>query len=148
MFVDDTSYTRTIYFGSDTQCKFRHYEILQQTLISFVGNKNRSPRYLIKILNLNQMENHIKLFVRKDLFRKITDERFVNLTHVNARKREIIWDEEDLFMLLCKRIRENERFLTLVNLHNASNKELFDIIFPEQVDVGKKEPTTWKWLLS
>ena len=90
----------------------------------------------------------LKLFVRKDLFRKITSDRFVNLTHVNARKREIIWDEEDLFTLLCKRIRENEQFLALLNLHNASDQELFETIFPKQVDIGKRRPPTWKWTLS
>ncbi len=123
---------------------------LDEAFVGFTDVELPALRALLRtyldLLAFKQIK--LKLFVRKDLFRKITDERFVNLTHVNARKREIIWDEEDLFMLLCKRIRENERFLTLVNLHNASNKELFDIIFPEQVDVGKKEPTTWKWLLS
>lgn len=32
----------------------------------------------------------LKLFVRRDLFRRITDAGFVNLTHVNARKIEVI----------------------------------------------------------
>jgi hypothetical protein len=90
----------------------------------------------------------LKLFIRKDLFRKIIRDRFVNLTHVNARRREIIWDEEDLFTLLCKRIRENGQFLTLLNLQNASDQELFDIMFPKQVDGGERRPITWKWMLS
>lgn len=37
----------------------------------------------------------LKLFVRKDLFRRIIAGGFVNLTHVNARKIEIIWDDDD-----------------------------------------------------
>src|SRR5690606_29954733 len=46
----------------------------------------------------------LKLFVRRDLFRRIIEGGFVNLTHVNARKIEVIWDEEDLLNLLCRRI--------------------------------------------
>ena len=48
----------------------------------------------------------LKLFLRRDLFRRIIAGGFVNLTHVNARKFEIIWDEEDLLNLLCRRIQE------------------------------------------
>jgi hypothetical protein len=50
-----------------------------------------------------------KIFVRQDLFRKIIQGGFVNLTHVNARKIEIAWDEDDLMNLLCRRIRENQK---------------------------------------
>jgi hypothetical protein len=38
----------------------------------------------------------LKLFVRRDLFRNIVKGGFVNLTHINARKVEIVWDEQDL----------------------------------------------------
>ena len=50
----------------------------------------------------------VKVFVRKDLFRKIIQGGFVNLTYINARKTEIIWEEEDLLNLLCQRIRRND----------------------------------------
>ena len=36
----------------------------------------------------------LKLFVRNDLFRKVIQGGFVNLTHVNARRIEIVWEEE------------------------------------------------------
>ncbi|MCZ7525808.1 MAG: hypothetical protein M5U14_05100 [Acidimicrobiia bacterium] len=36
----------------------------------------------------------LKLFVRKDLFGRIIAGGFVNLTHVNAKKQEIVWDED------------------------------------------------------
>src|SRR5215204_2740627 len=60
-----------------------------------------------------------KLFVRKDLFRRIIEGGFVNLTHVNARKVEIVWDEDDLFALLARRIAENEDFVRELELENA-----------------------------
>lgn len=103
-------------------------------------------RTYLDLLAFKQLK--LKLFIRKDLFRKITASQFVNLTHLNARKREIIWDEEDLLTLLCKRIRENEAFLAGLDLQNASDQELFSLLFPRQVDAGGRKPSTWKWMLS
>jgi hypothetical protein len=91
----------------------------------------------------------LKLFVRKDLFRRIIEDGFVNLTHVNARKVEIVWDEEDLLDLLCRRLRENSAFLTALDISAAaSNDEVFNAVFPRQVDQGSRRPTTWNWILS
>jgi len=91
----------------------------------------------------------LKLFVRKDLFRRIIEGGFVNLTHVNARKVEIVWDEEDLFDLLCRRLRENAAFVEALGLSTAaSNDDLFYAVFPRQVDQGSRRPTTWNWILA
>jgi hypothetical protein len=92
----------------------------------------------------------LKLFVRRDLFRKVTQGGFVNLTHVNARKIEIRWDEEDLKNLLCERIRDNRSgFLDAIGLSKAStNSAIFEAIFPRQVDTGEKQPETWAWMMS
>ena len=90
----------------------------------------------------------LKLFVRRDLFRKITQGGFVNLTHVNARKVEIIWEEEDLMNLLCRRIREAPTLLTDIDAQDVSDKELFDCIFPEKVDDAERKPTTWRWIMA
>lgn len=90
----------------------------------------------------------LKLFVRRDLFRKVIGEGFVNLTHVNARKKEIIWDEDDLLNLLCTRLRESGDFLKKIGAENASNEEMLALLLPAQVDVGEKKPTTWNWIMS
>lgn len=91
----------------------------------------------------------LKLFVRKDLFRRIIAGGFVNLTHVNARKLEIVWDEEDLLDLLCRRFRENASFIAALGLPpDVSNDDLFYAVFPRQVDAGKRRPTTWNWIIA
>jgi hypothetical protein len=91
----------------------------------------------------------LKLFLRNDLFRRIIAGGFVNLTHVNARKIEIIWDDEDLFNLLGRRIAENPDFLTDTGLSaDASADSLFNAVFPPQVDVGDRRPTTSRWMIS
>jgi hypothetical protein len=89
----------------------------------------------------------LKLFLRRDLFRRVIAGGFVNLTHVNARKFEIIWDEEDLLNLLCRRIRGNNHFCTALEIADLGNKEVFDRIFSRQVDVGKRKPQTWTWIM-
>lgn len=90
----------------------------------------------------------LKLFVRRDLFGRIIEGGFVNLTHVNARKVEILWDDEDLFDLLCRRIEENEELLQDLDLTGKPREKLFDAVFPDQVDQGEKRPTTWNWMLT
>jgi hypothetical protein len=89
----------------------------------------------------------LKLFVRKDLFGRITSGGFVNLTHINARKIDITWDEEDLQALLHKRITDNSEFLALLGISGDDQQTVFDALFPLQVDSGKRKPTTWTWIM-
>ncbi len=91
----------------------------------------------------------LKLFVRNDLFRKITSGGFVNLTHVNAKKIIIRWRDEDLFSVLCQRIKSSNEFMSMLRLSDITpNDDLMNVLFPEKVDVGDRKPTTWKWILS
>ena len=89
----------------------------------------------------------LKLFVRRDLFRKLTRGGFVNLTHVNARKIEIVWDEEDLKNLLCRRLRENSLVIDALEAEDFSDDQLFNAVFPDKVDDAERKPTTWRWLM-
>ena len=94
-------------------------------------------------------EFKLKLFVRNDLFRKIIRDGFVNLTHINARRMQISWYPEDLYALLCRRFRECPEFCSLLGLNEKTmDSELFNRVFPPQVDVGEKKPSTWNWILS
>jgi len=90
----------------------------------------------------------LKLFVRKDLFRRVIAGGFVNLTHINARKIDIIWEDSDLNNLLFRRINENRLFLQNAGLGDASWVDIFSVLFPPQVDVGERKTTTWNWMLS
>lgn len=100
-------------------------------------------------LDLQAFERvRLKLFVRRDLFGRIIEGGFVNLTHVNARKIEILWDDEDLLDLLCRRIEENGELMQDLDLDGKPRDELFDAVFPDQVDQGEKRPTTWNWMLT
>ncbi len=89
----------------------------------------------------------MKLFVRKDLFRRVIAQGFVNLTHVNARKVEINWDEESLAHLLFRRLGENVELLQAARLNGDDSVKLFDAVFPPQVDPGKRKPRTFTWMM-
>lgn len=89
----------------------------------------------------------LKLFVRNDLFRKVVRGGFVNLTHVNAKRVEINWHPDDLYALLCRRIGERPEFTAAYGGSlGEAEPDLFAKVFPAQVDIGKKNPTAWKWI--
>ena len=69
----------------------------------------------------------LKLFVRNDLFRKIVQGGFVNLTHINAKRVQITWNPDDLFGLFLRRIRENKGFMKQVTSEKTLSNE--DTIF-------------------
>lgn len=101
-------------------------------------------------LDLQPFEHvRLKLFVRKDLFRRIIAGGFVNLTHVNARKVEIVWDDDSLFHLLGRRLGENETLGRLAQEVEGESlsEQLFQTVFPEQVDPGDRKPKTFKWIM-
>lgn len=90
----------------------------------------------------------LKLFVRRDLFRRIIGDGFVNLTHINAQKVEITWDERDLLNLLCRRIRDNKNVVKALSENELDDEGLFYKIFPAKVDAAERKPTTLNWILA
>lgn len=90
----------------------------------------------------------LKLFVRRDLFRRIIGAGFVNLTHINARKIEIVWDEGDLLNLLCRRVRDNAGMIQALGVNGATDEELFYRLFPAKVDSAARKPTSWNWIMA
>jgi hypothetical protein len=88
-----------------------------------------------------------KLFLRKDLFRRIIKGGFVNLTHINSRRIEIIWDDEDLWSMVMKRaLRDNE--LRDFFGGDVGKSDFLKILFPAQIDVGDRKPTAENWIIS
>jgi hypothetical protein len=90
----------------------------------------------------------VKLFLRKDLFRRILSGNFVNLTHINNRKIEIVWDEDDLKNLLIARIKDSTQIVSYLSLPELDNDGAFGKVFPDKISQGKKQSTTWNWIIS
>ncbi len=89
----------------------------------------------------------LKLFVRNDLFRRVTAGGFVNLTHVNAKRMDITWDEESLRDLLYRRLKDSAGFVRAVGCSAADPDCLFKALLPAQVDAGERKPLTWRWMM-
>lgn len=89
----------------------------------------------------------LKLFLRRDLFRRIIGSGFVNLTHVNARMGEIRWDERDLLNLLSRRIRDNPHVIQRLDAAALTDEQLFYRIFPAKVDQATRKPTSLAWIM-
>lgn len=102
-------------------------------------------RTYLDMLEFDQVK--VKLFVRRDLFARVVEGGFVNLTHINARRVDITWDEDDLYNLLLQRVRESSAFMDLIGGKDLSDAELFGRLFPDQVDPGKRKPKTWTWVM-
>lgn len=103
-------------------------------------------RTQLDLANLSHVR--LKLFVRRDLFRRIIEGGFVNLTHINARKTEIVWEDADLIHLLGRRLADSASLVTALGLVEPSPEELFDTIFPVKVDMAERKPTTRNWMVS
>ena len=100
-------------------------------------------------LDLLAFDNfRLKLFVRRDLFRKIIADGFVNLTHINAQKVEITWDERDLLNLLCRRIRDSDDLTKALSSDDLDDEGLFYKVFPAKVDAAERKPTTFNWIMA
>lgn len=101
-------------------------------------------------LDLGGLEHvRLKLFVRRDLFARIVEGGFVNLTHINARRITITWEDQDLYTLLFRRLVESESFREITGFTQESPPdEVFAFVFPNKVDAGARKPLTWKWILT
>lgn len=120
---------------------------------AFAGNsKIETPalrallRSYLDLSNLTTIK--LKLFLRKDLFRRIIKGGFVNLTHVNARRIEIIWDDEDLWSMVTRRLRSSAGFVAALGDPDIDDAKLLSILLPDQIDVGDRKPTTDKWIMN
>ena len=100
-------------------------------------------RSYLDLLPLHRVR--VKIFVRRDLFRRIIEGGFVNLTHINARRIDIEWTQEDLYSLLYQRIRDSDGLSSILDEDTPDSS--FGVVFPSQVDYGSRKPTTWTWMV-
>lgn len=95
-----------------------------------------------------------KIFLRSDIWKRITNEGFREASHI-TRNITISWDEPSLLNLVIRRALHNGPLRQFYDVDPADvlrdiekQRRLFYRIFPEQVDVGEKKPTTFDWMLS
>lgn len=106
-------------------------------------------------LDMTSLSNiKIKIFLRDDIWRKIIGPGFREASHI-TKTVTLAWDELTLLNLLVKRITVNPLICDFygveadtANANVVLQKALFYRFFPEQIDIGKRQPKTLDWILS
>lgn len=109
-------------------------------------------RVYLDILGFHHIS--LKIFLRDDIWQKITATGFREASHI-TRYTRITWDQQSLLNLVLRRalknveLRSNYKVTAEAVLSDAKLQEdTFYRIFPAQVDSGKGKTPTLNWLLS
>lgn len=96
----------------------------------------------------------LKIFLRSDIWARITTEGFREASHV-TRHLTIAWNRNSLLNLVVRRAAHNESIRFAYGITEdvgrtavGDQEKFFYMAFPDQVDVGPNKPTTLDWLLS
>jgi hypothetical protein len=96
----------------------------------------------------------LKIFLRTDIWARITAEGFREASHV-TRHVTIEWNRNSLLNLIIRRAAHNEGIRLaygvgkdIGRLPVAAQEQFFYQAFPDQVDVGPNKSSTLDWLLS
>ena len=96
----------------------------------------------------------LKIFLRDDIWRRITHEGFREASHI-TRATTISWTDRNLMNLIMSRALKNRIVVETYNVDPddilsdyEKQVELYYRIFPDQVDVGEKQSDTFSWIKS
>lgn len=96
----------------------------------------------------------IKIFLRDDIWKRITEEGFREASHI-TKTLTISWSKESLLNLITRRILSNPEIIDYYKIDveeimsdYVKQVELFYTLFPEQIDIGDKKPKTLDWILT
>jgi hypothetical protein len=95
----------------------------------------------------------LKLFIRDDVWDRITDEGFAEASHL-VRSTTVTWDAGGLRNLLVRRLASSAQFLAYVGktreqlMESAEEQDaVLQMVLPDKVDIGRN-PATFDWMLS
>lgn len=106
-------------------------------------------------LDLRSLNNfRLKIFLRTDIWQRITTVGFREASHI-TRHLTIEWNKSSIRNLIIRRVIQNDVIID----HYRENKEavlvsvesqekFFYRLFPGQVDVGSRKPSSFDWMLS
>ena len=138
---------------------FQIWILLDRLDVAFAENlelEKNALRALFRVyLDLRSFEEiNIKVFLRNDIWKRITEEGFREASHITSTV-SIEWTKQALLNLIVRRLLYNDAIRAHYNvereeiLSDVRNQEkLFYRIFPEQVDLGEKKPKTLDWMLT
>lgn len=112
-------------------------------------------RALFRAYRDNRSQDRIKpkIFLRTDIWRRITEEGFREATHM-SRDINLVWDRASIKNLIVRRLLSNKKLVELYGVDKEKvlqstkmQDEFFDQVFPDQVEVGENQSTTLNWLM-
>lgn len=139
--------------------KFKTWILLDRLDVAFSENEEleaNALRALFRVyLDLLAYPNiQLKIFLRTDIWSRITAEGFREASHV-TRHLTIAWNRNSLLNLVVRRALHNESICHAygvskeIGRHSVPDQEQFFYrMFPDQVDIGPNKPTTHDWMLS
>jgi len=96
----------------------------------------------------------LKIFLRTDIWARITSEGFREASHV-TRHITISWNRNSLLNLVVRRAIHNKSIADMYSVTDELARKpvleqemFFYRLCPDQVDVGQNKPTTFDWLLT
>lgn len=97
----------------------------------------------------------IKIFLRDDIWKRITTKRgFREASHI-TKALTIEWDNKNLLNLLIRRLLKNRLILEYYNVEadeilgdTRKQSEFFYEVFPAQIESGQKKLKTFDWILN
>lgn len=96
----------------------------------------------------------VKIFLRTDIWNRITEEGFREASHITSTV-DLKWSPASLRNLVILRLLNNTKVISFYGVDKEvilqdteKQEELFYRIFPEQVDSGPRQSSTFDWLLS
>jgi hypothetical protein len=109
-------------------------------------------RVHLDLLSLSQIK--LKIFLRDDIWKRISAAGFREASHI-TRYIRITWDSQSLLNLIIRRALHNKSLRNFYGVDSGEilsstekQKELFYRVFPRQVEVGARKPSTLDWMLS
>ncbi len=139
--------------------KIKLWIIIDRLDVAFLESEEletNALRALFKAyLDLAQFnEIKIKVFLRDDIWQRITSEGFREASHI-TKFQNLQWSKESLLNLISRRILDNSELVSTLGLNKIAilsditkQEQLFYRLFPAQIDLGSRKSATLDWLLS
>lgn len=96
----------------------------------------------------------LKIFLRSDIWSEITAGGFRETSHI-TRDMSLKWNRASLLQLITQRLIQSAKLAEALGVDSTkavetakAQQELFDRVFPKQVDAGTRKPATFDWCLS
>lgn len=139
--------------------KIKLWIIIDRLDVAFLESEEletNALRALFKAyLDLAQFnEIKVKVFLRDDIWQKITSEGFREASHI-TKFQYLQWSKESLLNLIIRRILDNSELVSTLSLDKTvilsditKQEQLFYRLFPTQIDLGSRKSATLDWILS